>query len=75
MKNKDVIRLMKNKAEKCGYLDNEDVVRIMDCLLASDDGYIADYCTVDQGNAIMMLEFLEKVKKHPLIWKWLFMIA
>lgn len=84
------MRLMKNvnNAEKylgfleeeldphsIGYIDGFDFSVFMQWLLISEHGYIMDTGNWENANYVCAYSLLNKIKKHPLLWKLFFMIA
>lgn len=84
------MRLMKNvdRAEKylgfvekkidphnIGYIDGFDFSVFMQRLLVSEHGYIMDTGNWENANYVCAYSLLNKIKKHPLLWKLFFMIA
>lgn len=58
-----------------GYIDGFDFSCFMQDLLISEDGYVLDTGNWENVNYVCARRLLEKVKKHPLIWKWFFMVG
>ena len=48
---------------------------LMHRLLISEDGYVIDTGNYENVNAEVALRLAEKIKKHPKLWKWFFMVA
>ena len=69
---KDIIL---NKAYKQGYLSGFDFSLLMHELLVSENGYVIDTGNYENVNAEVSLRLVEKIKKHPKLWKWFFMVA
>ena len=44
-------------------------------LLISEDGYVIDTGNYKNVNAEVALRLAEKIKKHPKLWKWFFMVV
>ncbi len=64
-----------NKAETRGYLDDYDFSILVQNLLISDIGYVIDTGNWENVNAEVALRLVEKVRKHPRLWKLFFMVA
>jgi len=47
----------------------------MQNLLVSPTGYVMDTGNWENENREIALLLLERIKKHPIIWKLLFMVA
>lgn len=62
-------------AETQGYLDEFDFSIAIQDLLISQDGWVIDTGNYTNVNAICLIKLIEAIKKHPIIWKLLFMIA
>ncbi len=58
-----------------GYIDGFDYSVFMQRLLVSEHGYIMDTGNWENANYVCAYSLLNKVKKHPLLWKLFFMIA
>lgn len=63
------------KAYYEGCLTDNEFCNFITELLISKNGYIMDCGTGEQGNAKALLLLVEKIRKHPLIWKKFFSIA
>lgn len=63
------------KAYYEGYLTDNEFCKFVTNLLISKNGYIMDWGTGEQGNAQALLLLVEKIRKHPYIWKKFFSIA
>ena len=44
-------------------------------LLISENGYVLDTGNWENVNAKVALRLVEKIKKHPILWKHFFMVA
>lgn len=58
-----------------GYIDGFDYSVFMQRLLVSEHGYIMDTGNWENANYVCAYSLLNRVKKHPLLWKLFFMIA
>ena len=63
------------KAYKQRQLSGLDFSVLMHRLLISEDGYVIDTGNYENVNAEVALRLAEKIKKHPKLWKWFFMVA
>lgn len=63
------------KANRQGWLDGFDFSVLMQRLLISENGYVIDTGDWENVNAEVALRLADNIKKHPLIWKLLFMVA
>lgn len=64
-----------NKAETQGYLNGYDFSILIQNLLISEHGYVIDTGNWENVNAEVALRLVEKVRKHPRLWKLFFMVA
>lgn len=64
-----------NKADRHGYLNGYDFSILVQNLLISEHGYVIDTGDWKNVNAEVALRLAEKVRKHPRLWKLLFMVA
>lgn len=71
MRHKELI----DKAKEKGYLDGFDFSILMQDLLISEGAYVCDTGSYRTVNAIVALELIEKIKRHPILWKLFFMVA
>ena len=63
------------KAYKQRWLSGFDFSVLMHRLLISEDGYVIDTGNYENVNAEVALRLAEKIKKHPKLWQWFFMVA
>ncbi len=63
------------KAKQQGWLSGSDFSVLMQRLLISENGYVIDIGDWENVNAEVALRLADNIKKHPLIWKLLFMVA
>lgn len=75
MKNREIVREISDKAYEHGVLNGFDFSIFMQNLLISENGYVIDTGNYENVNAEVALRILEKVKKHPTIWKLFFMVG
>ena len=71
----EIIGELEYKAYDKGFLTNDEFAFLMQELLVSEDGYVLDTGNGGQVNAEIALRIIKKIKKHPKLWKWLFMVA
>lgn len=64
-----------NNAEIQGYLNGFEFSILLQKLLISENGYVIDTGNWENVNAEVALRLVEKIKKHPLLWKHFFMVA
>ena len=58
-----------------GWIDGVDFSIFMQDLLVSRDGYIMDTGNFENANYVCAHRLLNKIKRHPWIWKWFFMVG
>ena len=63
------------KADTQGHLSDQDFAALLRSMLVSENGYVIDTGSSAHANAEIALRLANKIKKHPLIWKLLFMVA
>lgn len=73
-RNIDRINDILEKAKSQGWLDGFDFSILMQELLVSENGYVIDTGNWENVNAAIALMLVEKVARHPILWK-LFMVA
>lgn len=71
----EIIGELEYKAYDKGFLTNDEFAFLMQELLVSEDGYVLDTGNGGQVNAEIALRIIKKIKKHPKLWEWLFMVA
>ena len=64
-----------DKAEAQGYLNGYDFSILVQNLLVSENGYVIDTGNWENVNAEVALRLIEKIKRHPVLWKHFFMVA
>jgi hypothetical protein len=64
-----------DKAYKQRWLSGFDFSILMHSLLISENGYVMDTGNYENANAEVALRLVKKIKKHPKLWKWFFMVA
>lgn len=64
-----------DKAEAQGYLNGFEFSILIQKLLISENGYVIDTGNWENVNAEVALRLVEKIKKHPILWKYFFMVA
>lgn len=75
LNNEKEIKKIADKANSQTYLDGFDFSILMQNLLVSPTGYVMDTGNWENANRAIALLLLERIKKHPRIWKLLFMVA
>jgi hypothetical protein len=58
-----------------GFADGFDFSIFMQRLLIQAGGYVIDTGNWENVNYVCAYRLLDKIKKHPLIWKWFFMVG
>ena len=71
----EIIDELAYKAYDIGFLDNHEFTYLIQQLLVSEGGYVIDTGNGGQVNAEIALRIIKKIKKHPKLWEWLFMVA
>lgn len=68
---------IENKIEpnQCGWVDGFDFSVFMQELLVSRDGYVIDTGNWENVNYACAHSLLGRIKRHPWIWKWFFMVG
>lgn len=64
-----------DNAEIQGYLNGFEFSILIQKLLISENGYVIDTGNWENVNAEVALRLVEKIKKHPILWKHFFMVA
>ena len=64
-----------DKAKARGYLNGYDFSILVQNLLVSENGYVIDTGNWENVNAEVALRLIEKIKRHPILWKHFFMVA
>lgn len=64
-----------DKAYEQGWLSGFDFSVLMHRLLVSENGYVLDTGNYENVNAEVALRLVEKIKRHPKLWEWFFMVA
>ena len=64
-----------NKAYQQGWLSGFDFSLLIQDMTISENGYVLATGNWENVNAEVALRLAEQIKKHPIIWKLLFMIA
>lgn len=64
-----------DNAEIQGYLNGFEFSILIQNLLISENGYVIDTGNWENVNAELALRLVEKIKKHPILWKYFFMVA
>ena len=63
------------RADREGWLSGFDFSVLMHKFLISEGGYVIDTGNYENVNAEVALRLAEKIKKHPKLWQWFFMVA
>ena len=71
----EIIGELEYKAYDKGFLTNDEFAFLIQELLVSENGYVLDTGNGGQVNAEIALRIIKKIKKHPKLWEWLFMVA
>ena len=68
---------IENKIEhhQIGWIDGFDFSLFMQDLLISRHGYVIDTGNSENVNYVCAHSLLNKIKRHPWIWKWFFMVG
>lgn len=72
---RDSKEIILKRADREGWLSGFDFSVLMQEFLVSEDGYVIDTGNYENVNAKVTLRLAEKIKKHPKLWKWFFMVA
>lgn len=64
-----------NKAYQQGWLSGFDFSILIQDMTISENGYVIDTGNWENVNAEVALRLAEQIKKHPFLWKLLFMVA
>jgi len=63
------------KAYQNGYLSDRDFSLLLQNFLISPGGYVMDTGSNENANSAVVLRLFDRIKEHPLLWKWFFMVA
>ena len=63
------------KAKRDGWLSGFDFSLMMQDLLISSGGWVIDTGNWENVNAEMALRLEERVRRHPVLWKFFFMVG
>ena len=63
-----------NKAKVQGWLSGFDFSVLMQELLVSPDAYVIDTGNWQNVNAAVAQLLAQLIRRHPLLWKWFFMV-
>ncbi len=66
--------ILNKAAEKC-YLNGFEFSILVQKLLISENGYVIDTGNWENVNAEVALRLVEKIRRHPILWKHFFMVA
>lgn len=73
--NKEILEEILDKAKEQGWLSGFDFSVLIQNFLISKNGYVIGTGNYENVNAEVALRLEEKIKRHPLLWKWFFMVA
>ena len=71
----DIGKKILNKACQNGCLSGFDFSLLIQDMTISENGYVIGTGNWENVNAEVALRLAEQIKKHPIIWKLLFMVA
>ena len=63
------------KAYQNGYLSDRVFSLLLQNFLISPGGYVMDTGSNENANSAVVLRLFDRIKEHPLLWKWFFMVA
>ena len=72
---RDSKEIILKRADREGWLSGFDFSVLMQEFLVSEDGYVIDTGNYENVIAEVALRLAEKIKKHPKLWQWFFMVA
>ena len=75
LNNEDTIAKLLKKANNQTYLDGFDFSILMHQFLVSPTGWVMDTGNWENANREIALMLFQRIKKHPHLWKWFFMVA
>ena len=75
MRRQSEINKILRKLDQQTYLDGFDFSILMQNLLISEYGYVMDTGNWENANAATARLLYRQIQKHPLLWKWFFMVA
>lgn len=58
-----------------GWIDGVDFSIFIQKLLVSKNGYVIDIGNWENANYVCAHSLLYRIKRHPWIWKWFFMVG
>lgn len=70
----DIKREILNKAKVQGWLSGFDFSLLMQELLVPPNAYVIDMGNWENVNAAVAQLLVQRIQRHPLLWKWFFMI-
>ena len=75
--NIDMFRVNKllKKAKDNNYLNGFDFSLLIQDLTSSEGGYVLPTGNYENVNAEVALRLVDRINRHPLIWKLFFMVA
>lgn len=57
------------------YMDTLDFSSFIHALLIPEYGYVIDTGSICNANIVVAEELIKRVKRHPILWKFFFMVA
>lgn len=70
----DIKREIMNKAKVQGWLSGYDFSVLIQDLVVSPNAYVIDTGNWENVNAAVAQILVQRIQRHPLLWKWFFMI-
>lgn len=70
----DIKREIMNKAKVQGWLSGYDFSMLIQDLVVSPNAYVIDTGNWENVNAAVAQILVQRIQRHPLLWKWFFMI-
>ena len=63
-----------NKAKVQGWLSGYDFSVLIQDLVVSPNAYVIDTGNWENVNAVVAQILAQRIRRHPLLWKWFFMV-
>lgn len=70
----DIKREIMNKAKVQGWLSGYDFSVLIQDLVVSPNAYVIDTGNWENVNAAVAQILAQRIRRHPLLWKWFFMV-
>ena len=70
----DIKREIMNKAKVQGWLSGYDFSVLIQDLVVPPNDYVIDTGNWENVNAAVAQILVQRIRRHPLLWKWFFMI-